>query len=946
MTFTHCSWLGALVLTLVGCSGSPEPASERPDEPAAPATGLRLNEVRILPADGAPVFIEIVNIGDAVRLDDVDVQNAAGAAIELPRGITIEPGAMLVLLFDDAAGSDRTVVHLPSAALAGGVPGRLELRVENRVADVLVWGRPELASVSLCRGGRCGAPDAGSVLARVPDAPAPGDATAWALLDAELATPGSPNPRPPVSAFAGLPGFIFTGAPRFSWYSVPGAARYRLEVARNDDFAELVHEAEISGTAGQLEQLSAQGPQLPPGEYAWRVRAIAASGAAAAPSVAVPFSVDPSRALAAPSGTTAPAAEGRPPLSPPRVPEGMLKVLDVPIMKHAKDTRMLTLEAASETVWDSPNEGGYPYCARAGVAMVNAFYGGKLSQDRIGYEVFSKLASSPPGAEYDLPVVGIDDTDTSTYSLPLALGTRGRYVANVDYAYGSHRSACIDYVSSAARAQCASRCADPQSQECFECRRAAEAEIACPAEIAHRWGFLAIEDIQREIDAGRPIIATTSGHLFLIVGYRLEEGRFYFFYQDAGGRQEVQANASGLMDRIVSYWTGLAAISIGSDEPEVNQDSDGDGVVDFDERRRFGTAESNPDTDGDEVPDKEEIRASVWDPQHGYHRGVASLAPTAPMFEVEQRAAAADLSGRDFDGDGMAMELDRDSDGGGCRDGLEDVDFDGVRSGRETYNFDPDDDACEVALGGRVTMRYGFVSGHRPACQGTVEIRLKFALEPEWGEVPEEARTAVAPVYMARAADYELSTEGCVDIVGGTFDFFDSANVACNAPGARREGTIEFGVATTSDLAFFPLQPSLHVTMPWEALPELIGTCVYRDGSTSELSIGRVGSEFLEIGSGSNCETSERHVYGQGPNLLSFCVEPTVCNTSDADPATLGECFTRPDRYAVIPFRGSLSKLGGIEQGTDIEGNDFPIEIDGAQVRYEICRGCGEQFLD
>ena len=50
--------------------------------------------------------------------------------------------------------------------------------------------------------------------------------------------------------------------------------------------------------------------------------------------------------------------------------------------------------------------------------------------------------------------------------------------------------------------------------------------------------------------------------------------------------------------------------------------------------------------------------------------------------------------GRDFDADGKATELDPDSDDGGCVDGVEDENRDGHLTGRETWNFQDEDDAC------------------------------------------------------------------------------------------------------------------------------------------------------------------------------------------------------------------------------------------------------------
>ena len=125
-----------------------------------------------------------------------------------------------------------------------------------------------------------------------------------------------------------------------------------------------------------------------------------------------------------------------------------------------------------------------------------------------------------------------------------------------------------------------------------------------------------------------------------------------------------------------TYFFMPAAPHAVSDEPELAKDSDGDGVNDFDETKRFHTNPNDKDSDHDGVNDKQEVRASVFDPKHGYSTGAAH-------------------DGRDFDHDGLAMELDPDSDNGGCQDGKEDLDGNGkFDSKTETYNFDPGDDAC------------------------------------------------------------------------------------------------------------------------------------------------------------------------------------------------------------------------------------------------------------
>lgn len=81
------------------------------------------------------------------------------------------------------------------------------------------------------------------------------------------------------------------------------------------------------------------------------------------------------------------------------------------------------------------------------------------------------------------------------------------------------------------------------------------------------------------------------------------------------------------------------------------------------------------------MDDKQDIAAGVFDVRYGY------------------AAHNATLRGRDFDSDGIPTERDADSDEGGCRDGAEDEDGDGHRTGRELWNFDDTDDACREVNG-------------------------------------------------------------------------------------------------------------------------------------------------------------------------------------------------------------------------------------------------------
>ena len=103
--------------------------------------------------------------------------------------------------------------------------------------------------------------------------------------------------------------------------------------------------------------------------------------------------------------------------------------------------------------------------------------------------------------------------------------------------------------------------------------------------------------------------------------------------------------------------------------------------------RRFAskTGVHDDDSDDDGVRDKEEIRASVFEAPQGWST------KTRNMVEGQFFPRPAE-TGRDFDGDGKMMELDPDSDNGGCKDGEEDLNGNGIRDPGETSNFDKSDD--------------------------------------------------------------------------------------------------------------------------------------------------------------------------------------------------------------------------------------------------------------
>jgi hypothetical protein len=93
-----------------------------------------------------------------------------------------------------------------------------------------------------------------------------------------------------------------------------------------------------------------------------------------------------------------------------------------------------------------------------------------------------------------------------------------------------------------------------------------------------------------------------------------------------------------MVQAISGIWVGPAsAPNARNDESSIAIDTDGDGIMDFDELNRFHTDFKLPDTDGDGFSDKDDIRKYVFDSSGNYNT-------TSP----------------DVDGDGQRRELDPD----------------------------------------------------------------------------------------------------------------------------------------------------------------------------------------------------------------------------------------------------------------------------------------------
>ncbi len=308
--------------------------------------------------------------------------------------------------------------------------------------------------------------------------------------------------------------------------------------------------------------------------------------------------------------------------------QGEHRELDVPFLSNLKDTHMLCLynvgavsrPGCADTHWNIPhtpdiaNEHDAFLSARAAIAMINHYYGGDLSLDRISYEVFK---TKYPGGEGDLGHgIGMRTGEITT-ALRWALG--GITTNYAPYAPG------FDYV-------------------------------------------------RGEIDAGRPIMLTTTPGANNREGAVIDAYAILQLYQDSPPMPSVRvldprAGASYWIlysfyaPTIAAHWQ-ISGNPVGIlQEAAVTTDSDGDGIVDFDETATFGRLGSSAglvDTDGDLISDFLEVYCYTFhDMMHnGHSNDLASFS--------------------DVDADGQRSENDLDSDNGGQGDGLEDWDHDGI----------------------------------------------------------------------------------------------------------------------------------------------------------------------------------------------------------------------------------------------------------------------------
>ena len=202
-------------------------------------------------------------------------------------------------------------------------------------------------------------------------------------------------------------------------------------------------------------------------------------------------------------------------------------------------------------------------------------------------------------------------------------------------------------------------------------------------------------DIISALAAGRPVVAWRSAsteHIIVIdavmADVKSDDFIFRMVNTDNNGRSEWESYLT-LGKKITDYWiparTTTPRLSElyedlnGNGKMEAGLDriidSDGDGILDFDEENRFHTLKNNDDYDGDLIKDKIEIK---------------SYTLLEPKGNVSSEIYA------DVDNDELRAEMDDDSDNGGVKDGFEDLNRNGLYEIGETSPYVRSDDNVSV----------------------------------------------------------------------------------------------------------------------------------------------------------------------------------------------------------------------------------------------------------
>lgn len=535
--------------------------------------------------------------------------------------------------------------------------------------------------------------------------PGEGSACPWGSYGASQSSPGAPN-LPPAPLHATIADGALLDADTFglSWQGLGDDFAYEFEIDDAADFGSPVATKRVPVPGWKPET------PLADGDYFWRLRTVDSRGNFS--TYLGPFKVS---LIGLDKFTTIGT-------------QVKLLTADEYKIQH-KDSPLLDIGGGPNNVIGNNNPGNRRYpadrrwdgehvdgngvarfgwngsdnwnCVRASTAMVVDYYGGNLSQDRLSYYMFEEW-DNPPNAVPSQQ--GVPEHDLGFGS---GIGWYGWQEGLIEWATGASFTGY-------------SFCPNPPGQPDYQCSTGGNAPIT-------------FDQIKQWIDEGRPFTSVNlnNAHMRVVDGYweiSAQSRWVHLIDPVPADTNSCPTCTNGSWQAFDTFqndheraYVGPAgrngAPSVRSDEATVHTDSDGDGVSDFDETRRFGTSPQNPDSDGDWVNDKHDLAEYVFDDDSvvGNYNYTPGMTPNTA----------------DYDGDGKRKEVDWDNDNDGVPDGCEDLDTNGRFSAGESSNFNPNNKlSCQPRFAIVNPVSGQAANAGDPAAPDKVLVRLNMALPP------------------------------------------------------------------------------------------------------------------------------------------------------------------------------------------------------------------------
>ncbi|NOZ72183.1 MAG: VWA domain-containing protein, partial [Chloroflexi bacterium] len=621
------------------------------------------------------------------------ISNEQGQVYQIPPQVSNVPNNTYILVYFDGQGpaandynpnDGQIVLHTPAGMLDifPDTAGQVALyeagsRSPQSIVDFVAWGGfnastaanavaagiwPQGHAVSFENGfgdiSEADILESDESIARYPGAVGRG-ALLWANYPTGSATPGAANTLAPVTFITPQNGArVDTATLSLSWREAAGASAYHFQLDNGTSFDTPLIDVITPHTFFK------PNPLLSPGTYYWRVNPLQNGNHTAWTKL---FQIEVVNLGVQAASVTAE------------------KVLGIGRVRQNKDSYLLGLDGAPEgdpttntpeDAWDSPAPCTVPpcadytkythgrqYCVRASIRMMASWYNGGnvLSMDRISYHILEEWSGNTRPGTND----GIPDNDLGY--------DRGMY-------YPDEEDEGISW--------------------------ALNTTINSPG------GKPSFANIKSWIDANRPIMFRRPGHMMVIDGYREIDGDQYIHVLDPDQPPALQRWQDYSTQTIDGYWVGPSSGMGRSDEASVSTDSDGDGIMDFDEVNRFNLNAYDSDTDDDWVPDKKDMREYVFDAAGNYSK-----------------------RNSDLDGDGLRKERDADNDGDGSPDGCEDTNYNGIyeAGAGETDNFSAaSHQACTPLFNILYPLKTEPENAGDPAAPDKILVQVSTAVPAGW----------------------------------------------------------------------------------------------------------------------------------------------------------------------------------------------------------------------